>query len=156
MVGEGVAEAACRQMGGRGDRVRCRCAMWAAVGAVARGPAESAGLRPHDLYIAVEVQRRRDAVLGAHLPTQIEKLREVLLLTYDRGVRAGRAELLCREDSQIWCMEANEGIQLVVAAAQLGVVLAWPVLHGGANVAVLEMRHCNGAVLCASREGSLA
>lgn len=112
----------------------CVSAMRAAVRSVAWGPAEGAGLHPHQLYIAVKVEWGGDAVFRAGLSLKLQQLREVLGLADDRSARIRRSVQLRRDDVEVRGSEAEEGCQLVIASAKLCGVFTRPVRYSGAGV----------------------
>jgi hypothetical protein len=52
---------------------------------------------------------------------------EVLGLADDCGAGVGRAEQVLGGNAKVWCIEVEEGRQLVIAATELSGVLAGPV-----------------------------
>jgi len=82
--------------------------MRAAVGAVSREPAEGARLHPHDLHVAVQIERGGDAMGGARFASQVEKLREMLVFANHRSARIRRTIQVRRHDVEVWGLEAEE------------------------------------------------
>ena len=101
---------------------------------MAWGPAEGAGLHPHQLYITVKIEWGGDAVFRAGLSLKLQQLREVLRLADDRSARVRRSVQRRRDDVEVRSAEAEESCQLVIASAKLCGVFTRPVRYSGAGV----------------------